>query len=152
MTSRTAAALLTATVLLLGASGCGSDDATESGSSSSPSSDTSAGESTDGVEATEETSAPAPASADPVLVDDPGTPDATLTLDDVGFDLEGASIPVGGIVRFTSTDGGPHGIVVGTLSSVTVMGGLDEWYRFDEPGSYVVSDEITGATATVVVE
>lgn len=153
---RTAAAAFS-TLLLLGFAACGSDESDGGEQAADPTSaSTPAGDATDEPteDATEETTEPAEAPAGGAVLTDPpeGEPAATLTLDDTGFDQDAVTVPVGGVVRVTSTDGGPHGVIVADLDGASVMGGLDEWFRFDQPGSYPVSDEITGATATVVVE
>jgi hypothetical protein len=42
-------------------------------------------------------------------------------------------------------------VLVGGLDGATVTGGLTETFRFDEPGTYTVKDDISGNTATIVV-
>jgi plastocyanin len=87
----------------------------------------------------------------PTLVDEPESPDATLSITATTMDPATVSIPVGGIIVFVAGDDGFHGLVINELSSVTVTGGLTESYQFTEAGTYLASDELGSGTATIVV-
>lgn len=89
--------------------------------------------------------------SDPVLVDGPAT-GGTISITADAMDPVTLSISVGDIVGFTSGDGGNHGLVVGTLSGVTVANGLDEFYRFDGAGICDAVDEIGAGVATISVQ
>lgn len=69
-----------------------------------------------------------------------------------GFTPSSIEVAVGGVVTFTPSDDGPHGIIVGDLDGYSAMGGLTASFRFDQVGTYRVFDEITEAEATVTVQ
>ncbi|WP_232680035.1 hypothetical protein [Nocardioides sp. R-C-SC26] len=78
--------------------------------------------------------------------------DATVAVSPAGFDPAETTIAVGDVVKFTAGDGGIYGVVVGDLDGYTVTSGLDAFFEFDLPGTFVVGEDISGATASVVVE
>lgn len=95
---------------------------------------------------------PAQAGADPVFVDSAPDGGPTMAMKGDSFDPATLTIKAGDTVKFTSGDDGIHGLVAGSLASVTVAKGMPEFYRFTEAGSYTVKDEISEATATITVE
>jgi plastocyanin len=140
-----AAAVLLSLVVALGLSGCGDKNPTTDGMSSSapagPDSQPSSAEPT----------------AKPVLTDGPGV--ATLTfsggegkLGEGSFDQDEVKVKVGQVVEFRAGDGGTYAVKVGGLDGVTITGGLKEYYRFDAPGTYSVQEDLSGATASILVE
>ena len=142
MNPKTASALL-ALVLSFGLSGCTGKD--EAPVANSPT-----------ASAEPDSSAEAP-STPPVLSDGPG--DATLTfsggekeLGQGSFDRSDLTIAVGQTVEFVAGDGGTYAVKVGGLDGVTISGGLKEYYRFDAAGTYPVVEDISGATASIVVK
>lgn len=89
---------------------------------------------------------------DPVVVNEPATgASAVLVVDGDRFSPLSVAIPVGGVVTFEAGDAGAHGIRVGALDAVTVSGGLVEYYQFPLAGTFEVTDELSDATATIVV-
>lgn len=135
--------------LVLGLGACGGDDEPE-GTPSTPgeaSTDAGATEGTDEPEAEE-----APAGG-VVFVDAVDAPAATVTVSDGGFDPAQTTVAAGDVVVFTTAGGdGIYGVIVADLDGYTVTNGLDEFFRFDAPGTYEVREDISGNTATVVVE
>ena len=89
--------------------------------------------------------------SDPVLTDGPAT-GGTVSISTDAMDPSTLNISIGDIVGFTSGDGGNHGLVIGTLSSVTVANGLDEFYRFDGPGICDATDELGSGVVTISVQ
>ncbi len=63
-----------------------------------------------------------------------------------GFEPGDATVSVGDVVKFTAADDGIYSVIVSDLDGYTVATGLDEYFRFDEPGSYPVAEELSGAT------
>lgn len=146
----------TALLLLLGPTACGGDD--EGSSDSSGSSDTADDAAAD--DGADEPAEAEPADDEPaeapaggvVFVDAVDDPAATVTITEAGFEPAGTTVSVGDVVKVTTTDDGIYGVVVGDLSGYTVTTGLDEFFRFDQPGTYAVSEEISQAGATITVE
>ena len=145
-----------ALTLALGLSACGDDEPDDSSSppsdSSSESSDPSEPEESDpaGEETEPEEEAPA---GGVVFVDAVDSPAATVTVSDSGFDPAETTVAVGDVVVFTTGGGdGIFGVIVGGLDGYTVTNGIDEYFRFDAPGSYEVHEDISGNKATVTVE
>lgn len=83
---------------------------------------------------------------------DPTADAVQVTIGENGFDPSSIDVAVGGVVTFTPSDSGPHGIYVGDLDGYSAMGGLTASFRFDQPGTYRVFDEITETEATVTVQ
>ena len=141
----TASALIVA-LAVIGLTGCaptgtpGTDDASQG-------SGTDAGD-TD-ANATDTDDATGGDCVDPVLTDGPGTVTITVTAD--AMDPASVDIAVGDVVEFIGAGEGYHGLLVGTLSSVTVTPSLPEYYRFDAAGSCEASDELGSGTATINV-
>jgi plastocyanin len=74
-----------------------------------------------------------------------------LKMMESSFDPAEASIAVNDIVMFTSGDDLIHALSVNGLPDVTVSDGISEFYQFEDPGTYTVVDNTTGATATIKV-
>jgi plastocyanin len=100
----------------------------------------------------DEPAADAPSGSDPVLVDAPADGGPAIAIGADAMDPSTLTIKAGDVVTFTSGDDSFHGLVINSLASVTVAKGLPEYYRFDDAGSYAVSDELTSATATITVQ
>ena len=88
----------------------------------------------------------------PTLTDAPPAGGPTMALSADAITPNTLTISVGDVVTFTSGDGGVHGLVINSLSSVSVASSLEEYYLFTEAGTYVVSDELSSATATITVQ
>jgi hypothetical protein len=140
-----AAAVLLSLVVAAGLSGCGDKSPTgDEASAASP------------AVSEGEPSAAAPTTK-PVLTEGPG--DATLTfsggeekLGAGSFDQDEIKVKAGQVVEFQAGDGGTYAVKVGGLDGVTISGGLKEYYRFDAAGTYSVQEDLSGATASIVVE
>lgn len=89
----------------------------------------------------------------PVLTDAPadGGPVIEISSAD-GMSPSELTISAGDVVSFVTGDGSFHGLVVNQLASVTVADNLPEYYQFNDPGTYYVSDELSDATAVITVE
>lgn len=88
----------------------------------------------------------------PRLVDEADAKGATMTLTDGAFTPATLTVPARSTVTFAIGDADLHGLVVGQQNSVTGSRNVPNVFFFKDPGSYDMSDEISGATATVVVE
>ena len=147
-----------ATALLLSAAGCGGDDDTSS-SEPGPSaqSDDSGGGGEDegsgdtGDDTGDDTGA-APAGG--VTFVDITDAAAVVMIGPDGFEPGDVTVAVGDVVQFSAVADvdGVYGVIVGDLDGYTVTGGLDEYFRFDQPGTYPVTEDISSATMTVTVE
>lgn len=145
-----------AVLLLLGPTACGGDDegsGDSSGSSDAPddTAEGAGGDESAQAEPADDEPAEAPAGG-VVFVDAVDDPAATVTITEAGFEPADTTVSVGDVVQVTTTDDGIYGVVVGDLSSYTVTTGLDEFFRFDQPGTYAVAEEISQAEATITVE
>jgi plastocyanin len=98
-----------------------------------------------------DTSAAAETNPDPKLVNAALPGGATLTVTGDTFEPASVTIPAGTTVTLAAGDSALHGVVVGTMSSITVSKNVPEHYLFPGPGGYDVIDEITGAKATITV-
>lgn len=144
----------------LALTGCGGDDpapttpgSTVAGSSADSSlSDPSSGAGSSGSDDTSGTSISDAAGAIPKLVDEADANAATMMLKDGAFTPATATVGAGSTVTFAVGDADLHDIVVGDQGSVTGSRNVPRVFFFTDAGRYVISDEITGATATVVVE
>lgn len=146
------AALLTS--LLAGCSGSTVDVDVDStgGATVSVGGDDSGGDDSTGDDFNGDSEAPDASDLAPTLVSEAPEGSPTITISDTAFDPDSLTIPAGTVVVFTSADGTFHGLIVNELDSVTVADSLDEYYRFDEPGDYLLADELTSATGTITVE
>lgn len=88
----------------------------------------------------------------PTLVDEADAQAATMTLTNGAFTPGTVTVKARSTVTFAVGDADLHGIVVGEQASVTSSRTVPNIYFFADPGHYAISDEMTGATATVVVE
>jgi plastocyanin len=104
---------------------------------------------TDGTEETESSSGEFGTA---VLADGEAPAERTISITADGFEPATLTIAVGDNVTFKDGDDGIYGVIVGDLDGVTVTGGLIETFEFPEPGTYPVEEDISGATATIVVE
>ena len=142
-------------VLAFGLTGCGDDKAdSDSGAKDTPAaSDQSDDAADDDGDDDSDDSAENP--AEPVFTEGPG--DVTLsfasaTLGEGEFDQSEITISVGQTVEFVNTGDQVGAVEVAGLDGVTISGGLKEYYRFDVAGTYSVEEDISGATATIIVE
>ncbi|MCX6398546.1 MAG: hypothetical protein NTX33_01270 [Propionibacteriales bacterium] len=157
--TRTAALLLALVLLAFGVTGCGDDKSdSDSGAKDTPAasdqSDDTAGDD-DGDDAEEGDGDVAENPAEPVFTDGPG--DVTLafaseTLGEGEFDQSEITISVGQTVEFVNTGDQVGAVEVAGLDGVTISGGLKEYYRFDVAGTYSVEEDVSGATASIIVE
>lgn len=93
-----------------------------------------------------------PGGSVPRLVDEADAEEATMTLTDGTFAPATITVPAGSTVTFAIGDADLHGLVVGQQNSITGSRNVPNVFFFKDPGSYDISDEMSGATATVVVE
>lgn len=143
-----------ATALLLSLTACGGDDGDGDTSESAPVAQS--GESP----ATADTPADTPANdaaddagpAGGVIFVDVSDAAAVVEIGPDGFDPGDASVAVGDVVEFSAADDGIYGVIVGDLDGYTVTSGIDEYFRFDAPGSYAVTEDVSSASMTVTVE
>ena len=157
--TRAAAFLLALVLLAFGLTGCGDDKAdSDSGAKDTPaasdqSDDAADDDGDDSTDDDSDDSAENP--AEPVFTEGPG--DVTLsfasaTLGEGEFDQSEITISVGQTVEFVNTGDQVGAVEVAGLDGVTISGGLKEYYRFDVAGTYSVEEDISGATATIIVE
>lgn len=147
--------------LLLVFAGCGAatDDADtddtsvdQSAEGDTDTTDDSDGDSSDTDDSADDTDDAAEGPAGGAVYTDPTADAVQVAIGENGFDPSSIDVAVGGVVTFTPSDSGPHGIYVGDLDGYSAMGGLTASFRFDQPGTYRVFDEITEAEATVTVQ
>lgn len=125
----------------------GGDDGGDTGGDTSQGSDTDAGGDESGDDGGDAAGGDC---ADPVLTDPPSTAgDITITADSMSPST--LEISVGDVVGFLGGDDGFHGLLVGSLASVTVTDSIPEYYRFDGAGTCQVADELGTGTATITV-
>lgn len=141
-----------ATALLLSLAACGDDgDDTDSSSTSQSDDSTDTGGETEAEPAIEEP-AGGDAPAGGITFVDAAETDAAavITIGPDGFDPAEISVAVGDVVQFTAGDNdGVYGVVVNDLDGYTVTSGIDEYFSVDAAGTYAVTEEISGATATI---
>lgn len=153
---RLTAAIL-ASVLLLGASACGSSGGSDGAAPETTSAESSA---SDGA-GSDETTAPSPGSGeagegDPsaVKVSDGAADSAntvTFTADD-SFDPAELEVGVGDVITFQAADdAGSHAVTFDGSNTYTISGGLTESFTIDAPGTYTASELLTNATMTITV-
>ena len=140
-----------AAALLLTIGGCAADEPTSTDDTSQSSSDDD-DEDTDDTEATEESDDTATSDLVPVLTNEPaaGGPQVAITAD--GFEPSDLTVSAGDVVTFTSGDDGMYGLIVNQLDGVTVARSLPEYYQFNDPGTYYLTEDISGNTGTITVE
>lgn len=157
---RRLAALTLAAALLVGTSACGGSDS--EGSADDPSTtvapaDDAAAE--DGAEAPDDTEAegdeePA-AEGNPgteTLVDGPATEALTVTWDGTAFSPAELEVAAGEVFTFVAgPDAGTAAVTFNGSDSYTITTGLTESFTLDAPGTYTVSEYLTGTTMTVTV-
>ncbi|KRA29917.1 MULTISPECIES: cupredoxin domain-containing protein [unclassified Nocardioides] len=164
--TRAAAFLLALVLLAFGLTGCGDDKAdSDSGAKDTPAASDQSDDAPDdaadddGDDSTDDDSDDSADSAEnpaePVFTEGPG--DATLsfasaTLGEGEFDQSEITISVGQTVEFVNTGDQVGAVEVAGLDGVTISGGLKEYYRFDVAGTYSVEEDISGATAMIIVE
>ena len=153
---RCGAAGLTALLLLLGPTACGGDDEGSTDSSDTGADTDAGGDDTGGDDAPDDGGDDAEPAEGPaggvVFTDLTDTPAATVVINEGGFSPGDVTVSVGDVVQFTTDDDGIYGVIVGDLDGYTVTGGLDEAFLFEQPGSYPVREDISGAEATITVE
>ena len=142
------APLALAAALLLTIGGCAAVDDSSSGDDTSQSS--SDDDDDDGAPA-EETDDSGSSDLVPVLTNEPAAGGPQMVLSASGFDPAELTISSGEVVTF-STEEGIYGLIVNNLDSVTVASSLPEYYQFNDVGTYYLSEDITGNTATITVE
>lgn len=87
-----------------------------------------------------------------VLTDGEAPAERTITVVGRAFEPNTLTIKVGDIVTFKAGDKEITSVIVGDLSGATVTGGLIETFKFSAPGTYPVKEDISGNTATIIVE
>jgi plastocyanin len=146
--------LAAAAVLALSLTACGSgDDGSDGGDAggSEPAQSAPSTPSDAQVASQEAAGGDAPAGG-VTFVDTVKKPAATLAIGADGFARAETTVSVGDVVRVTAGDDGTYGITVNDLPSYTVTTGLDEFFRFEEPGTYAIGEEVSGATATITAD
>ena len=86
-----------------------------------------------------------------VLTDAPPAGGPQMVLSASGFEPAELTVASGDVVSFTTEDG-IYGLIVNDLDGVTVASSLPEYYQFNDVGTYYLTEDITGNTATITVE
>lgn len=147
-----AAALATALLLTLPACGGDSDGGSDDGGTSSgPAADDSGSDPAEPSEdAGDDTGGDAPAGG--VTFVDVTEGATVVTIGPDGFDPDELTVAVGDVVQFTAGDDGLYSVIVNDLDGYTVGSGIDEYFSFDQPGTYPVTEDLSQATATITAE
>jgi plastocyanin len=151
--------LAVTSILVLGVSGCGDDKKADTAVGSEGSAVAASDPAAPGTPETEATDTQAPAndstSASPAggaaLVSTEATSANTILLSASGFSPTTLSVAVGDTVTFKADGKGVFAVLVGDLPGATVTGGLVESFSFSKPGTYSVTEEISGNSATITV-
>jgi plastocyanin len=85
------------------------------------------------------------------LVSTEATAANTVLLGASGFSPTSLSVSLGDTVTFTADGKGVFAVLVGDLPGATVSGGLIESFSFSKPGTYSVTEEISGNSAIITV-
>ena len=157
---RSIAAASLAGVLLLSAPACSSDksedakettttaaaDDAHNGATSEPAADTTEVEG-EGSEGGEE------GTGTVTLADGEAAADKTITFTtDAGFDPSELEVAVGELFTFRAGDDSVNAVKFGDSSDTfTISGGLIESFTIDAPGTYTVTEDLSGETMTVTV-
>jgi hypothetical protein len=141
------APLALAAALLLTVAGCAADEPTSSDDTSQSSSDDD--DDSDAVDETEDTGT---SDLVPVFTDAPATPGPEVVITADGFEPADLTVSSGDVVTFTSGDDGMYGLIVNQLDGVTVARSIPEYYQFNDPGTYYLTEDISGNTGTITVE
>ncbi len=120
----------------------------ESTAAPDPSSETTV--STEGA-ASETTVASAAPAGGVVLSDGQAPAERQIVLSSAGFSPATLTVKSGDTVTFTTAEG-IYAVIVGTLDGATVTKSLFETFTFSAPGTYPVREDLSGATATIIVE
>lgn len=154
MSARRPTAAILALLLAFALGACGSDD------------DTSSPDATETTVAPDDTSDPdegdAPSdgeSEDPesnpgveTLVDGPAEADKTVTFADGAWDPATLEVAPGEVFTFVAAaDAGTVAVSFNGSDSYTLSGGLTESFTLETPGTYTVSEYLSGTTMTVTV-
>jgi plastocyanin len=122
----------------------GTDDSSQGTDDSGDASDTDSS-----ADDTDDASTGGGSCVDPVLTD--GGEVATITISADAMSPSSVDISAGDVVKFVGDGAGYHGLLVGSLASVSVGSSLPEYYRFDSAGACDASDELGSGTATINV-
>ena len=141
------APLALAAALLLTIGGCASADVAAQDDSSQSSSDEA-----DVPSASDEAESTGSSDLVPVLTDAPAAGGPQVSLTAAGFEPADLTVKAGDVVTFTAGDDGIYGLIVNELDGVTVTGGLEEYYQFNDAGTYYLKEDISGNTGTITVE
>jgi len=142
-------------VLALGATACGSSGSSSEGSTKDPE------ESTTVTAATAERSGADPAEASDgtnpgteTLVDGPADAAHTVTFTEDGtWDPATLQVAPGQVFTFVAAPGaGTHAVTFNGDDTYTISGGLIESFTLSTPGTYTVSEYLSGETMTIVVK
>jgi plastocyanin len=85
------------------------------------------------------------------LVSTEATAANTVLLGASGFSPTTLSVAPGDTVTFKADGKGVFAVLVGDLPGATVTGGLTESFSFSKPGTYSITEEISGNSATITV-
>ena len=140
------APLALAAALLLTVGGCAAADDSSTGDDTSQSSSDDSDVPSSSDEAEGGTS-----DLVPVLTNEPAAGGPQVVLSASGFDPAELTISSGDVVTF-STEEGIYGLIVNQLDSVTVASSIPEYYQFNDVGTYYLTEDISGNTATIIVE
>ncbi len=114
--------------------------------------DTAVAETAAAAEGTEAATAEGAPAGGVVLADGEAPAERTITVVGRAFEPNTLTIKVGDIVTFKAGDKEITSVIVGDLGGATVTGGLIETFKFSAPGTYPVKEDISGNTATIIVE
>jgi plastocyanin len=87
-----------------------------------------------------------------ILTDGEAPAERTITVVGQAFEPGTLTVKVGDTVTFKAGDKRISAVIVGDLSGATVTGGLVETFQFSIPGTYPVKEDVSGNTATIIVE
>jgi plastocyanin len=156
---RRLAALTLAAALLVGTAACGGSDseggAEDPGTTAAPAADDAADDGADTPDDTEESDEEAAPEGNPgveTLVDGPASEDLTVTWDGTAFSPSELEVAPGEVFTFVAgPDAGTSAVTFNGNDSYTITTGLTESFTLEAPGTYTVSEYLTGVTMTVTV-
>jgi plastocyanin len=155
MTARRLVPAALVAVLALGGAACSSSGSDSSAGSSTKESTgaTTSSTTADTAEATADAS-----SSDgenpgvETLVDGPADAAHTVTLTASGWDPATLEVAPGQVFTFVSAVSGAKAVTFNGSDTYTITGGLTESFTLEAPGTYTVSEFLSGDTMTIVVK
>ncbi len=154
MTARRLVPAALVAVLALGGAACSSSGSDSSAGSSTKESTTTTASST--AESAESSSGSSSSDGEnpgvETLVDGPADAAHTVTLTASGtWDPATLTVAPGQVFTFVSAGSGSHAVTFNGSDTYTISGGLTESFTLATPGTYTVTEYLSGETMTVVV-